>query len=243
MFDARATEPELLDSPYFDPQRAQREYRVMQVVNVLFGGTRVVKRYLRRQWDCVPPDRPLRVLDMGSGACDIPIAVARWARRQGREIEFTCVECNPAAIVVAHERLERAGETSIRLIQGDVFAHRPDEPYDFALGSLFFHHLDDGQILALLEHLRGIVRCGVLVNDLLRSVWHYAGAWVVTLPASHEARHDGLLSIRRSFRARELRQFLRRLPDVRVRAGTAWAFRVWAEVQFTGARSDDSAPE
>lgn len=229
----RSYDPELLDLPDFDPVLARQSYRFMAFVNRLFGGVQAVRQFVAAEAARLPPDRPLRVLDIGAGVCDIPIAVVRWARRRGIDVRFTCLEISTHAPAIARRKIERAGLLDrIQLRQEDVFAHQPDQPYDCAVGSMFFHHLKEDQILALVGRLRGFVRGGVLVNDLGRNWPDYLGAWLLTLPLSRGLRHDALLSVRRSFTPAELETLLRQLSDVTVEASRTWLFRVKAMVHF-----------
>ena len=46
--------------------------------------------------------------------------------------------------------------------------------------------------------------------------------------------HDGLLSVRRGFRAQELQALLDSLPDSSATVTNAWLFRVAAVVRFQG---------
>ncbi len=230
----RSYEPELLDKPDFDPALAIEAYRFMAMVNRWFGGVRAVRRFVAAEARRQPPGQPLHVLDIGSGICDIPIQVVQWAGRRGLDVRFTCLEVSPHAPAIARERIERAGlRERIRVVTEDAFAHSPAWGYDCAAGSMFFHHLTEEQILALIRHLRGFVRRSVLISDLGRSWADYLGGWFLTLPMSAGLKHDALLSIRRSFRANELDALLRQLKDVRVEASNAWLFRVKATVYFT----------
>jgi SAM-dependent methyltransferase len=233
MLEHRSYEKELLDQPDFDPVLARQGYTFMAFVNRFFGGIRAVRRFVAAEAALLPPGQPLRVLDIGSGVCDIPIAVARWASRRGLDVRFTCLEISPHAPEIARRKIERArlGDR-ICLVQEDAFTHRPRQPYDCAVGSMFFHHLTEDQILALIGHLRPFVRQSLLVSDLERSWPDYLGARLLTLPLPSGLRHDALLSIRRSFRPAELEHLLRRLPDVTVEASGAWLFRVKAVVRF-----------
>jgi len=72
---------------------------------------------------------------------------------------------------IARQRLARADDPAVHLLQDDAFTHQPAEPYDYAVASLCFHHFSDTQILMLLQRLRGFVTRGVLINDLRRSPW------------------------------------------------------------------------
>lgn len=205
----------------------------MALVNRLFGGVRNVRLFVADQTRRLPPRQPLRVLDIGAGICDIPIAVARWALRRGIEIHFTCLEISRYAPSIARQKIRRAGlADKIEVVQEDAFAHRPPLPYDCAVGSMFFHHLAEPDILLLVSRLRTIVRRGLLINDLGRNWPDYLGAWLLTLPLSSGARHDALLSIRRSFKPGDLEALLRSLPGVYVRASNTWLFRVKAVVEF-----------
>ena len=53
-------------------------------VNALFGGRMVTMVHVRRLLAALPTDRLITVLDVGTGAGDIPRELVRWARRQGR---------------------------------------------------------------------------------------------------------------------------------------------------------------
>jgi hypothetical protein len=79
MFDARATATEFLDRPDCDPALAAASYRFMETVNCHFGGIRIVRRFLADETAGRHEGVPLRILDIGSGSCDIPLAVSRWA--------------------------------------------------------------------------------------------------------------------------------------------------------------------
>ena len=231
MFDERSAEPEFLDRPDFDPCLAARSYRFMGFVNRLLGGRRVVRQFVAAEMES-HPDRPLRILDIGAGQCDIPLAVSRWARGRGRQVEFTCLEVSDTAFRLAGQKIARAGDSNVHVLKEDVWQHRPQRPYDWAVGSMFFHHLNNGQIVDLLRHLRPFVTEGVLINDLRRRAAVYAACAVLAAPLGREPRFDALTSIRRGFRADELRRLLETLEGVSVFARNAWVGRVAATVRF-----------
>ena len=55
-------------------------------VNGLFGGRMVTMIHVKRLLAALPADRLITVLDVGTGAGDIPRALVRWARGEGRRI-------------------------------------------------------------------------------------------------------------------------------------------------------------
>ena len=180
------------------------------------------------------PVPPLRILDIGSGSCDIPLAVSRWARARGIPLHFTCLEMVGHAADIARRQLARAGDPAVQLFQEDVLTHQPAEPYDCAVASMCFHHFSNAQILALLRRLRGFVLHSVLINDLRRSpLASLATRLLLTgTGASAGVRHDALLSIRRGFKISELRTLLRQLDRVTVSVEPARWFRIAAIIRF-----------
>lgn len=236
MFNSRATTAEYLDGPDCDPALAVASYRFMEMINACFGGIRAVQCFLAAEMEGRKAGAPLRLLDIGSGSCDIPLAVSRWARAQGIPLRVTCLEVSEHAVDMARMQLGRAGDPAVRLIQEDVFTHQPAEPYDCAVGSMCFHHFSDEQILALLHRLRGFVHSSVLINDLRRSRLAFLAAHALLVGAPVGVRHDALLSIRRGFDLDELAGLLNQLEGATVSVKPAWWFRVAAVIRFkTGA--------
>lgn len=234
MFDSRATAMELLDLPDCDPALAAASYRFMETVNYRFGGIRSVRRFLAAETAERHAAVPLRILDIGSGSCDIPLAVIRWARACGIPLHFTCLEMAGHAIDIARGQLARAGNPPVKLLQEDVFTHQPVEPYDYAVTSMCFHHFSNAQILMLLHRLRGFLRNSMLINDLRRSQLASLAARILLVATAAPAgvRHDALLSIRRSFKIDELRTLLRQLDGVSVSVEPARWFRIAAIIRF-----------
>jgi len=232
MLENRSTESEYLDSADCDPELAGESYRFMEKVNRFFGGISNVRRFIEEESKGRRSNSPMRILDIGSGSCDIPIALSRWARLRGIPVRFTCLEINGPALKMANEKIKSSGETSIELLQEDVFTHQPDEPYDCAVASMCFHHFDDEGIVALMKRLRGFVRRSVLVNDLRRSPLASFGVTQLTAFSHDGVRHDARLSVRRGFKVCELRNLLMRLENVSVKVSHAWLFRICAVVRF-----------
>ena len=232
MFDSRATATEFLDRPDCDPTLAAASYRFMETVNCYFGGIRTVRRFLATETAGRHAGAPLRILDIGSGSCDIPLAVSRWARAHGIPLHFTCLEMAGHAVDIARRQLARACDPAVQLLQEDVLTHQPAEPYDLAVASMCFHHFSNAQILTLLQRLRGFVLNSVLINDLRRSRLASLAARLLLAGWPAGVRHDALLSIRRGFKISELRSLLRLLDGVTVSVEPARWFRLAAIIRF-----------
>jgi hypothetical protein len=234
VFESRATATEFLDRPDCDPALAAASYRFMETVNCRFGGIRIVRRFLATETAGRDTGAPLRILDIGSGSCDIPLAVSRWARAYNIPLHFTCLEMAGHAVDIARGQLARAGNPAVQLLQEDAFTHQPAEPYDCAVASMCFHHFSNAQILTLLQRLRGFVLNSVLINDLRRSRLASLAARLLLADTGTPAgvRHDALLSIRRGFIISELSTLLRQLDSVTVSVEPARWFRIAAIIRF-----------
>ena len=230
MLSKRSNKPERLDDPQMPPEVAAEEYAMMCGVNRLMGGVKAVKSYLWREFGRRRDQ--VRILDIGSGSCDIPIAICQWASRVGMEVRFTCLDIHPVALRMAREQLLLHRERRIELLKQDVFGYTPKRAFDCAIGSMFFHNLDDAQILYLLRHVRKIVQQSVLINDIRRCWWMYAGCQLITLGMFRSSRPDAIKSVAKGFKAHELRVLLAGLDDVRIEVSRAYLGRITAVLRF-----------
>jgi ubiquinone/menaquinone biosynthesis C-methylase UbiE len=180
---------------------------------------------------------PFRVLDVGTGAADIPVALARWARARGHRVSILALDIQPEILACARARLAETPE--IRLVAGEAVSPpvRPDG-IDLALCSLMLHHLSEEGVGALLRSLARLARQGFVVSDLRRSRAAYAAAWLATraISCNRLTRHDGPLSVRRAYTRSELDRLARASGLVTVRWHTAVPFRVIGVYVRRGAR-------
>jgi hypothetical protein len=122
---------------------------------------------------------------------------------------------------------------AVRTVQADIFRYQPQEKFDYAMGSMTFHHFTDDEIDRLIAHLQGFVRRALLINDLHRCLLNYLVCFLLALPLDREIRHDGLLSIRRGFKPRELARMLAR-HDPAPTVTRHWFCRIAGVVRFDG---------
>jgi len=86
--------------------------------------------------------RPPRVLDVATGAGDIPRALLQIARRHGGALELSGCDISPRAIEFAQRQAEAAG-ARINFFQCDVLNDELPGSYDAVICTLFLHHLSD----------------------------------------------------------------------------------------------------
>ncbi len=229
-FSRRSSEPEQIDFPDELPAREmEATLRELRLVNTWLGGAasclESAKPVLSRLAAAHPAQR-LRVVDFGSGGADIPIALVEWARRRGWPIQVVAVDFNPVACRFA--RAAVASYPEIDIVRGDVFHHclRAGACH-LALFSAFLHHFSDAEIAEILAKTRSTASKGIVINDLQRSRWAYAGIRALTwlFSKSEAVRNDGPLSVLKGFQRRELREILRRGGFLGARIVWRWAFR------------------
>lgn len=216
-----------MDAPDVDPRELERSLSDLQHVNRWLGGRRTALQPLAAMLRRLPRGRPYRVLDVASGAADIPRDVVRWGRRHGYALHVVAADLHAGTLAVA--RRQTADEPAISVLAADARAlPLPDGAVDFALCSTALHHFDEPDAVRVLRELGRVARRGVVVNDLLRSWLGVVGVHLLaaTLWRGHPVtRHDGPLSLRRSYTAPELRALARRagLCEARVRRHALWS--------------------
>ena len=144
-------------------------------------------------------DAPLRILDVGCGGGDMLRQIEAWAREREVPVELTGIDLNPHAARAAREF--SGSDSRITWITADALAYQPAEPVDLVISSLFTHHLTDSGIVRFLQWMERTAVRGWFINDLHRKrIPYYLFGMLATAMMPHRfIRHDGLISIRRSF--------------------------------------------
>ncbi len=195
---------ELLDDPAADPETVALSLRNIARSNRWFGGAAAVRHGLKQVLHGVDSSRPLTLLDLGTGAGDLPSRAVRWARRLGYTLRPVGLELSPTAAALAR----RAG---VPCAVGCAGAP-PIRPrsVDLVLVSQVVHHLTDASAVRLLRTCDDLARIGVVIADLRRGrlapIAFWVGARALRFDPSTVA--DGITSIRRGYTADELRALL-----------------------------------
>jgi 2-polyprenyl-3-methyl-5-hydroxy-6-metoxy-1,4-benzoquinol methylase len=194
-----------MDQPGLEPARHAHALRGLARINLLSRSAAILWPPLAASARAVAP-RPLRVLDLATGAGDVPLRLWKRARRAG--LSFEIAGCDVSPLAVEHARASAAHSGApISFFRHDVLADPPPGGYDAVTSSLFLHHLDDERAVPFLRNMARMAPL-VLVNDLLRGWLGMALAYVGTrlLTTSRVVHTDGLRSVAAAFTVAEVRR-------------------------------------
>ncbi|TXC72262.1 methyltransferase domain-containing protein [Sphingomonas ginsenosidivorax] len=219
---ARSHAEEQMDADDLDPAVYAAVVGDLAKVNVVTLAARPTLAFLARAAERSPS---LRILDVGFGDGDMLRRIARWATKRGVAVELVGVDLNPRS-----EAAARVHGGAIRYVTGD-YADLADEPWDAIISSLVAHHMTHAQLVAFLRFMQAQARVGWFVNDLHRHRFAHAGyPLLATLARWHPmVRHDGTLSIARSYRPDEWPPILAEAGIDDARVFRAFPFRLCVE--------------
>ncbi|GAA0725844.1 hypothetical protein GCM10009106_00110 [Sphingomonas japonica] len=188
-----------MDAPDLDPAVYAAVLGDLAKVNRVTMAARPTMRFLDR---AIASRTHLRLLDVGFGDGDMLRTIARWAARRGVAAELVGIDLNPHSAPAAQAKGDGGGRITYR--SGD-YADLAGEDWDVVVSSLVAHHMDRMQLIAFLRFMRAQARIGWFVNDLHRHRLAHAGFPVLAAAMRWHpiVRHDGRLSIARSYRPHE----------------------------------------
>jgi ubiquinone/menaquinone biosynthesis C-methylase UbiE len=202
----RSQRQELLDAEGIPPRDLAGNLDDLWRLNRYLGSHWLICTTLRRVWRGLGSPERLRVLDVGTGAGDIPLALYRWSQRRGIRLTLVAIDNHTGVI---HSIRGAVSSKTFDLIQADGLSLPfRSQTFDVVICSTMLHHLERPQATALLQAMATVARHGLIVNDLRRSWLHYGGARLLLSIMSRNrlTRHDGPLSVLRAYRVDEVRQ-------------------------------------
>ena len=207
-FREREHQDELMDHP--DTGQAEFEVALQDIqwVTRHLGGIRVLLQQVAAILNS-QRQRRFRILVLGTGSADIPIALVEWAREQHIALELTAVDIHPFAVQSATRQALPYPEISV--LQGDAL-HTGFEAgaFDVVISSMFMHHLDNDKAIQLLREMDRMSQLGLVINDLERHPMAWLGITLLGMLTGKGRlfRNDAPLSVRRGFTQEEAWQLV-----------------------------------
>lgn len=220
----RQSAPEILDDPAISDAVRLRSMADVERSNAIFGGRRAVVNAMVRLLPAGGSIGPLTLLDVGSGAGDVPAAVRAAAAARGVQVRVVALDLIPSLARKSGERADHA-----------VCANALELPFaagsvHFATCSMLLHHFTSEDVVRLLSELNRVSRHAVVVSDLRRSRLAAWGFWLASRPLGFHpvTRSDGTHSVLRGFTPGELGDLLERATGQHIRVERSLGWRLTA---------------
>lgn len=231
----RQREPEIMDGP-LDPAAHEHALRSLNRIDRLLRVHQRLARYLRELGD----PAQMSVVDLGSGGGGF---LGHLARLPAGERAYKRVL---AGVDRSHFALTRARAWQGPTVRGIVADARrvplADASVDVVTCSLFLHHFDGPEVVAILREAARVARRGVVLSDLSRSRTALGLTWLTTRlvsrsPVFHE---DGIRSVRAAYRAGELEDLAHEAGLAGARVKAIFPFRLLLAWRKVGGYGGDS---
>ena len=212
VFEKRSYDLEIIDTDDYTPAEYEQFLREIRFINRWLGDVTALKQTLLREIEREKKQN-FSVLDVGAGAGELLRVIAKFAGKANCQTNLCGLELNERSCQANLEESKDFPE--IKAIRGNAlnlpFA---DASFDYVYCSLFTHHFTDDKVLEILMEMRRVARRKIFVIDLHRNKNAYLGYKLFRsiFLRGRLAKHDGLLSILRSFMPEEL-------EDLGIKAG------------------------
>jgi 2-polyprenyl-3-methyl-5-hydroxy-6-metoxy-1,4-benzoquinol methylase len=207
-FSCRSRDDEWMDLPSTSREEFVQALHDIRWVNKRLGGTAAL---LNGVLELLPRTYAgtFKILDLGTGSADIPLALARWARSQKHKtnirFEITALDMHPIAVETARHMTQDYPE--IEVTQGNALQLSYDnQSFDIVTSSMCMHHLSDADAGRLLREMARLGRLGFVINELERHPLAWLGIHLLGRFTRKGAvfKHDAPLSVLRGFNRKEL---------------------------------------
>jgi 2-polyprenyl-3-methyl-5-hydroxy-6-metoxy-1,4-benzoquinol methylase len=206
-----------MDDFSINDDRVDDALNEIKLVNKFLGGISTSKAGFRILFNH-NKSKPVKVLDIGSGASDIFEAL------QKRDLNLK---------VYSLDRNERIcevikAEKTASPIYGDA-QNLPikKESVSVVHASLFLHHFTEVELKEIFKSSLDIAKNGIIINDLRRSVWALIGIklLIFIFSKSSMVKNDAPLSVKKAFIKSDLINILKSLNITNYKIKRKWAFR------------------
>jgi len=222
----RSTQVEILDNFELNDPEMELMLDDLKTVNTILGGQEVTLDGILVLLEGISKEERITIVDIGCGDGEMLRKVAQFGVKHHYNFNLIGIDGNEHIIKIAETK--STGYPNISYKIKDIFSKGSIVPeYDIALCTLFLHHFKNEGVTAILEKLSAQAKVGVVVNDLHRSriaFWLFIGFSSIFIKTKI-AKHDGLVSVARGFKRKELRALAAQIPKTSSKIMWKWAFR------------------
>lgn len=195
-------------------------------INKLLGGNRLTIKGVKNLLTSVNRSEEITIVDLGCGNGDMLRILADFGHKNNYLFKLIGVDAN--TFTIDHARKLSLDYSNISYVAEDIFQlNVADMNCDIVLLTLTLHHFKDNEIIDLLTESHKNARIGIVINDLHRSSIAYRlfQGLCFIFRLNSISREDGLTSILRGFKKKELIPLSEKLNFKNYKIEWKWAFR------------------
>lgn len=222
----RSQQVEIMDNIDFQGREMKNLLHDLKAVNKWLGGNSISIDALEKLLASHPKNNKIIIMDVGCGDGEFLRQCANYGKKNNFDFECIGIDFNKNIVNLAKEM--STAYTNIKFEKVDVFNEENLLPKcDIALCTLFLHHFGNREIENLLNILLEKSNIGIVVNDLHRNRTAFNLFKIVCtlFLKTKTAAHDGLVSIARGFKKKELEAISKKIPNQQSTIHWHWAFR------------------
>ncbi|WP_286971745.1 methyltransferase domain-containing protein [Flavobacterium sp. UBA4854] len=222
----RTEEIEIMDDFSLESEELIGALDQIASINQLLGGNKLTLHGIKELLKNSDTLKTIIIADIGCGNGDMLRMLAKYGKKQNLNFKLIGIDAN--AFTIDYAKKLSQGFTNIDYFCMDIFSEDFNRlKYDIVLCTLTLHHFTTAQIDEVMNVLNKNASIGIVVNDLHRSKLAYRLFELVSVifNLNRMSRNDGLISILKGFKKKELEHFSEKLNLKNYSINWKWAFR------------------
>ena len=222
----RTQETEIMDDFSLQGEELRSALDQIAKINQFLGGNKLTLEGIKKLLKNTDVSQTIVIADIGCGNGDMLRMLARYGQKNN--INFKLIGIDANAFTINHARILSNDFKNIEYQCMDIFSEEfTTIHYDIVLCTLTLHHFSDKEIIDIITIFNKNATMGIVINDLHRSklAYHLFELICFVFNLNNMGRKDGLVSILRGFKKRELEAFSKKINLKNDTINWKWAFR------------------
>lgn len=222
----RTSNPEIMDDFNMEGEELKDALDKISKINHFLGGNKLtlhgVKALIAKSHNL----EEITIVDVGCGNGDMLRSLADYGKSADIPLKLIGIDANNYTINYANQL--STNYVNINYLCQDIYDNEfAMLKYDIVLCTLTLHHFNKEEILKLLKVFYDNAKIGIVINDLQRSAIAYRLFQLLcaVFQMNRMTREDGLTSILRGFKKKDLVAFSKELKFKKYKINWRWAFR------------------
>lgn len=224
--DYRTLETEIMDDFSLEGEELQEALDKIASINQLLGGNKLTLHGIKKLLNDSNTNQTVVIADIGCGNGDMLRMLAKFGQKN--KLNFKLIGIDANEFTINYAKTLSSEYSNIEYLCVDIFTEDfSNLKYDIVLCTLTLHHFTNEQILNIITTFNNNANVGIIINDLHRSKLAYRLFKIigVIFNLNKMSREDGLVSILRGFKKKELVEFSQKTNLKNYTISWKWAFR------------------